>query len=68
MSRDVVFDETIPTSQPMILTSEPAIFGEIRVLPIPSVSASLPTPSEDSASVTTAAEVNDDDNEATEEE
>ena len=68
VARDVVFDESLPASQPVILTSEPAILDQIRVLPVPTFSASSPTPSNDSAAVTTTiATINNDTNEPVEE-
>ena len=70
VARDVVFDESLPASQPAILTSEPAVLDEIRVLPVPTLPPSSPTRSEDSATVTTmtTAAVEADANEPMEEE
>jgi Reverse transcriptase (RNA-dependent DNA polymerase)/gag-polypeptide of LTR copia-type/Integrase core domain len=69
VARDVVFDESLPASQLAILTSEPTILDEIRVLPVPAFSAPSPTASDDSAAVTTTtAIINDDTDEPTEEE
>ena len=69
MARDVVFDETLPASQPAILTSEPVALDDIRVLPTPTLSTASSTPSEDSAAVTTTTVAIDNDiNEPAEEE
>ena len=70
VARDVVFDESLPASQPAILTSELAVLDEIRVLPVPTLPPSSPTRSEDSATVTTmtTAAVEADANEPMEEE
>ena len=68
VTRDIVLNETLPASQPAVLTSEPAVLDEIRVLPIPTFSASLKS-SDDSAAVkTTTAIAGDDSDEPTEEE
>jgi hypothetical protein len=50
----------MPASQPAVLTSEPTVLDEIRVLPIRTFSASL-TPSDDSAAVTTTTAIVGDD-------
>ena len=69
VARDVIFDESVPASQPVILTFESAVLDEIRVLPVPTFSALSPMPSDDSAAVTTTtATINDDINEPAEEE
>ena len=67
VARDVIFDESVPASQPVILTFESAVLDEIRVLPVPTFSALSPMPSDDSAVVTTTtATINDDTNEPAE--
>jgi hypothetical protein len=69
VARDVIFDEHLPALQPAVLTSEPVVLDEIRVLPDPSVPASSPTPSDNSAAATTTTVVIDNDgNEPAEEE
>ena len=69
MARDVVFDKSLPASQPMIVTSEPVILDEIRFIPVSTFSAPSPTLLDDSAAVTMAtAAINDDINEPTDEE
>ena len=69
VARDVVFDETLPASQPAILTSEPAILDEIRALSTPTFPRASPAPSDNSAAVTTTtAAANDDANEPAKEE
>ena len=69
VARDVIFDEALPASQPAILTSEPAVLDEIRVLPTPTFSTVSPAPSDNSAAATiTTAAVEDNGNEPAEEE